>query len=525
MRQAGVIAAAGVVALETMVDRLADDHARARRLADALAERFPGQRRSRTRRDQHRVRARERAPGRHRRRRSPPRGVLAGTIDVDTVRFVTHKDVDDDDLDRADRRARRRSPAPADLPLRSAQCRRPPRSPRARSRSTRIPTTPRSRPAARSPSGRTRARGVGPRHRARRQGHRRSRRRPRRARRAPGGGDRQGRRRCSASPGTSTSTIPTASSPTTASCAARSSASCASCGPRSCCAPIPTAVFFGDGYFNHHDHRVTGWATLDAVAPAAGNPHYFPEHIARGARRAPGPRGVPVGHARAEHAGSTSATRSSARSTACSATRASSSRRATGSASSSASGPSRPGPARGCAYAEAFRRITLRAADPRLRPAARSAQRLWRFHSDIARSTSTATMPTPAAPISAPTNVPTSRASVGVRAHVGDAEADDRRRRARRRRRREREQERRAGREHRRRRVRRAGPPSSEARDVSGPSVIGRWYCHAGARHYLADRLARDARPRAAADVQRDREHRRRPRTGTRRRSPTPTSS
>jgi threonine aldolase len=36
MRQAGVIAAAGVVALETMVDRLGDDHARARRLADGL---------------------------------------------------------------------------------------------------------------------------------------------------------------------------------------------------------------------------------------------------------------------------------------------------------------------------------------------------------------------------------------------------------------------------------------------------------------------------------------------------------
>jgi LmbE family N-acetylglucosaminyl deacetylase len=42
--------------------------------------------------------------------------------------------------------------------------------------------------------------------------------------------------------------------------------------------PDPSAVFFGDSYFNHRDHRVTGWATLDAVAPAAGNPHYFPEH-------------------------------------------------------------------------------------------------------------------------------------------------------------------------------------------------------------------------------------------------------
>jgi LmbE family N-acetylglucosaminyl deacetylase len=43
--------------------------------------------------------------------------------------------------------------------------------------------------------------------------------------------------------------------------------------------PDPTSVFFGDSYFNHRDHRVTGWATLDAVAPAAGNPHYFPEQL------------------------------------------------------------------------------------------------------------------------------------------------------------------------------------------------------------------------------------------------------
>lgn len=41
MRQAGVIAAAGLVALETMVERLADDHRRARRLADVVAERWP----------------------------------------------------------------------------------------------------------------------------------------------------------------------------------------------------------------------------------------------------------------------------------------------------------------------------------------------------------------------------------------------------------------------------------------------------------------------------------------------------
>lgn len=40
--------------------------------------------------------------------------------------------------------------------------------------------------------------------------------------------------------------------------------------------PDPTAVFFGQGYFNHRDHRVTGFAVLDAVAPAAAMPHYFP---------------------------------------------------------------------------------------------------------------------------------------------------------------------------------------------------------------------------------------------------------
>jgi len=41
MRQAGVLAAAGLVALETMVERLAEDHRRARRLAEGLAE-IPG---------------------------------------------------------------------------------------------------------------------------------------------------------------------------------------------------------------------------------------------------------------------------------------------------------------------------------------------------------------------------------------------------------------------------------------------------------------------------------------------------
>jgi threonine aldolase len=38
MRQAGILAAAGIVALETMVDRLAEDHLRARKLANGLRQ-------------------------------------------------------------------------------------------------------------------------------------------------------------------------------------------------------------------------------------------------------------------------------------------------------------------------------------------------------------------------------------------------------------------------------------------------------------------------------------------------------
>jgi LmbE family N-acetylglucosaminyl deacetylase len=46
--------------------------------------------------------------------------------------------------------------------------------------------------------------------------------------------------------------------------------------PDAVVAPDPTAVFFGQHYVNHPDHRAVGWATIDAVAPAAANPHYFP---------------------------------------------------------------------------------------------------------------------------------------------------------------------------------------------------------------------------------------------------------
>ena len=70
MRQAGVLAAAALVALDTMIDRLAEDHANARRLAEGLA-RLPGVAID---------------PGRVSRRR---------------LRFVTHYGVATADIDRA----------------------------------------------------------------------------------------------------------------------------------------------------------------------------------------------------------------------------------------------------------------------------------------------------------------------------------------------------------------------------------------------------------------------------------------
>jgi len=40
--------------------------------------------------------------------------------------------------------------------------------------------------------------------------------------------------------------------------------------------PDPTAVFFGDRYVNHHDHRALGWAVLDIAGSMAGGPLYEP---------------------------------------------------------------------------------------------------------------------------------------------------------------------------------------------------------------------------------------------------------
>jgi threonine aldolase len=99
MRQAGVIAAAGIVALETMVERLVDDHERARRLADVLAELFPGSV-DPDLVETNIVCASAAALPAKLVESLAAAGVLVGTIDADTVRFVTHADVDDSDIER-----------------------------------------------------------------------------------------------------------------------------------------------------------------------------------------------------------------------------------------------------------------------------------------------------------------------------------------------------------------------------------------------------------------------------------------
>jgi threonine aldolase len=100
MRQSGVLAAPGLLALETMVERLAEDHVRAFRLAEAVAQRWPdcGLQPATVRTNI--VNFAHPEPEKlldHLRRH----GVLAGTIAPRTVRLVTHHDVDDAAVRRA----------------------------------------------------------------------------------------------------------------------------------------------------------------------------------------------------------------------------------------------------------------------------------------------------------------------------------------------------------------------------------------------------------------------------------------
>ena len=97
MRQAGFLAAAGVVALETMVERLADDHRRARELAELLATAFPEANYD-PRTCQTNIVAFDHPQARQIVEELAAQGVVGGTIAPRRVRFVTHADVTDDDL-------------------------------------------------------------------------------------------------------------------------------------------------------------------------------------------------------------------------------------------------------------------------------------------------------------------------------------------------------------------------------------------------------------------------------------------
>jgi threonine aldolase len=100
MRQAGIIAAPGIIALEKMVDRLAEDHANARLLADGLAKIGGvdidmtavqtnivvfGVRGLGTTSDQFVAKMKE-------------KGVLCGSADAFRVRMVTHRGIVKDDV-------------------------------------------------------------------------------------------------------------------------------------------------------------------------------------------------------------------------------------------------------------------------------------------------------------------------------------------------------------------------------------------------------------------------------------------
>ena len=103
MRQAGIVAAAGVYALDHHVDRLADDHARARRLAEGW--RAAGLPVDLEQVETNFVQLRVGALGLARDEALAmlrEAGVgLSSTIHPTLLRAVTHLDVDDADIDRA----------------------------------------------------------------------------------------------------------------------------------------------------------------------------------------------------------------------------------------------------------------------------------------------------------------------------------------------------------------------------------------------------------------------------------------
>jgi threonine aldolase len=103
MRQAGIVAAAGVYALEHNVERLADDHARARRLAEGLrAAGVPVDlQQVETNFVQVELAPLELSPQEALRRLAEHGVGLSMTPHPTRLRAVTHLDVDDDDIERA----------------------------------------------------------------------------------------------------------------------------------------------------------------------------------------------------------------------------------------------------------------------------------------------------------------------------------------------------------------------------------------------------------------------------------------
>jgi threonine aldolase len=103
MRQAGIVAAAGVYALEHNVDRLADDHARAKRLAEGWAERgVPTDPEAvETNFVQVDVGSLGLTSAEAIARLAEAGVGLTGTARPGVLRAVTHLDVDDDDIDQA----------------------------------------------------------------------------------------------------------------------------------------------------------------------------------------------------------------------------------------------------------------------------------------------------------------------------------------------------------------------------------------------------------------------------------------
>lgn len=100
MRQVGVLAAACLVALDTMIDRLAEDHARAQRLAEAIAE-MPGFSVNLQTVQTNMVYVHTVRPAVEVERALAAQGVLCIALDPQRLRLVTHKDIDDQAVDYA----------------------------------------------------------------------------------------------------------------------------------------------------------------------------------------------------------------------------------------------------------------------------------------------------------------------------------------------------------------------------------------------------------------------------------------